>query len=89
MDSSFFIKQAKELLIESNFEIANIDIMILLEKPKLKEYKPLMQENLAKLLEIDKDKVSVKATTYELMGPVGQSEGIQVESIVLLKKISL
>jgi 2-C-methyl-D-erythritol 2,4-cyclodiphosphate synthase len=48
-----------------------------------------MQQNLARLLEIDSDKVSVKATTYELMGPVGQSEGIQVESIVLLKKINL
>lgn len=89
MDSSFFILKAKDLLNEVGYEIANIDIMILLEKPKLKDYKPLMQENLARLLEIDKDKISVKATTYELMGPVGQSEGIQVESIVLIKKVSL
>ena len=48
-----------------------------------------MQDNLSKLLSIDKDKISVKATTYELMGPIGQSEGIQVESIVLLKKNSI
>ncbi len=89
MDSSYFIKQAKELLETKKYDIQNIDIMILLEKPKLKEYKPLMQENLSKLLSIDKDKISVKATTYELMGPIGQSEGIQVESIVLLKKNSL
>lgn len=89
MDSSYFILKAKELLQSSGYEISNIDIMILLEKPKLKDYKSLMQQNLARLLEIDSDKVSVKATTYELMGPVGQSEGIQVESIVLLKKINL
>lgn len=89
IDSSFFIKQAKQILIDSGYEIANIDIMILLEKPKLKEYKQIMQKNLAQLLDINKDLVSVKATTYELMGPVGQSEGIQVESIVLLKKVSL
>jgi len=89
IDSSFFIKQAKQLLIDNNYEIANIDLMILLEKPKLKDYKKQIQQNLAELLDINKDLISVKATTYELMGPVGQSEGIQVESIVLLKKVSL
>lgn len=87
MDSSYFITSAKKVLNDAGYEIANIDIMILLEKPKLKNYKHLMQENLSNLLGIDKDLVSVKATTYELMGPVGQSEGIQVESIVLIKKI--
>ena len=89
MDSRYFLKQAKQELVSHGYEIANIDIMILLEKPKLKEYKTLMQKNVAENLGIDSDKVSVKATTYELMGPVGQSEGIQVESIVLIKKISL
>ena len=63
--------------------------MILLEKPKLKNYKTQIQQNVADLLGINKDLVSIKATTYELMGPVGQSEGIQVESIVLLKKVIL
>ena len=86
IDSSFFIKKAKELLNETGYEISNIDIMIFLEKPKLKDYKSLMQKNLANLLEIELDKISVKATTYELMGPIGQSEGIQVESVVLLEK---
>lgn len=86
INSGYFIKKAKELLEQSCYEISNIDIMILLEKPKLKDYKNMMRENLALLLQIDIDKISVKATTYELMGPVGQSEGIQVESIVLIKK---
>lgn len=89
IDSSYFVKKAKQLVQDNNYEIANIDIMILLEKPKLKNYKTQIQQNVADLLGINKDLVSIKATTYELMGPVGQSEGIQVESIVLLKKVIL
>lgn len=86
IDSSFFMIEAKKYLKTYKYEISNLDIMIFLEKPKLKEYKEEMRKNISTLLEIDIDKVCVKATTYEQKGVIGSSEGIQAESIVLIKK---
>ena len=86
IDSSFFMIEAKNLLKEHKYEIANLDIMIFLERPKLKDYKEAMRKNIATLLEIDINQVCVKATTYEQKGIIGSSEGIQAESIVLIRK---
>lgn len=88
IDSSFFLKEANKLLKQYQYEISNIDVMIFLERPKLKDYKEQMRKNISQLLEIDINKVCVKATTYEQKGVIGSSEGIQAESIVLIKKVS-
>ena len=86
-DSSKFLLDVKNKLIEHNYEIVNIDIMIYLEKPKLKEYKKQMEENISNILNISSDLISVKATTFEKKGPIGSSEGVASEAFVLIKKI--
>ena len=64
----------------------NIDSTICLQKPKLIDLIPLMQEKLEEVLNLDKGSVSVKATTTEKLGFVGREEGVSAYAIVLLSK---
>ena len=68
------------------YTIGNIDITVLAQKPKLKEYIPKMEETLARILGMDIDDISIKATTTEKLGFEGREEGISVHAVVLLKK---
>ena len=85
IDSSYFLQDVKERLNKAQYEIANLDCMIYLEKPKIASLKKQMAFNIASCLSIDPSKVSVKATTFEKKGPIGTSEGIAAEAIVLIK----
>ena len=86
IDSSLLIKKAMELIKEKGYKVNNIDTSIILEEPKLKPYILKMRENISNLLEIEIDKVSVKAGTNEKIGEIGQGEAIEATSIVLLVK---
>lgn len=86
-DSSLFLLDAKNKLKKLSYQVVNIDAMIYLEKPKLKNYIYLMEENISRILEISSNDVSIKATTFEKKGPIGSSEGIACETYVLIKKI--
>lgn len=79
-----FLIHANKLLKEKNGHINNIDITVICEKPHLSKYKELMQNNLAKILSIEQNKVSVKATTTEKMGFTGRGEGIAVQAIATI-----
>ena len=68
-----------------NFEVANIDILVVLEEPKLSPYLPKMQENIAKLIETSISNVSIKASTNEGIDEVGNKNAIIAYAIVLLK----
>ncbi len=63
----------------------NLDSIIIAEKPKLKSYIGEMRENLASVLKINVDQLSIKATTTEHMGFTGREEGIVAQAMVLLK----
>ncbi len=86
-DSSKFLEDAFNKLKEAKYQIANIDIMIYLEKPKLKQYKKQMEENISKILNINSNLVSIKATTYEEQGLIGSKEGIACDAYVLIKRV--
>ena len=86
IDSSILIRRIVIMMKERNYVINNIDISITLEKPKIKNYIQAMRENLAKLLETNIENVSIKAGTNEGVGPLGQSEAVKAEAIVLLKE---
>jgi 2-C-methyl-D-erythritol 2,4-cyclodiphosphate synthase len=76
----------KEILKEKAYQINNIDVIIYLEKPNLKNYKREMAKNISHHLDISADIVNVKATTMEKQGVIGNEMGIASEAIVLLKK---
>ena len=86
IDSSILFKKVVSLMKDKGYRLNNIDIMITLETPKLKDYINQMRENLANLLETSIDNVSVKAGTNEKLGPLGNSEAVKAEAIVLLKE---
>ena len=86
IDSSFIVKKVVFMMLKKGYVVNNVDVSITLEKPKLKDYIELMRENVARLLEVELDQVSVKAGTNEKMGEVGRGEAIEASSIILLRK---
>ncbi len=86
-DSSLFVLQAMELVKKYGYIINNIDITIVLEKPKLSQYILEMRKQVAKLLETNINNVSIKAQTNEKMDMLGKNEAIEASAIVLLKKV--
>ena len=82
--SSYFLADAVKRIREAGFEINNIDATIILQKPKLEEFIPQMKYNLAYSMLIDESKVSIKATTTDHLGFVGDSSGWAVQAIATL-----
>jgi len=85
-DSFVFLAEAVRMMKEKEFSIANLDSTINLEKPKLRPFIDRMRENLARVLEIETDCVSVKAKTGETVDAVGNSKAVKTEAVVLLVK---
>lgn len=86
MDSSLIVKDAVSEVDSRGYEVNNIDVFVSLEKPKLKNYIEQMRNNLATLLKVSIEQVSIKAGTNEGCGEVGCGEAIEATSIVSLKK---
>lgn len=86
ISSLILLKKVKELIAEQMYKINNIDTVIQAEQPKLIGFIFLIKEKLAEILELDPDQVSVKATTMEGLGPIGEEKGISVHAIALLEK---
>ena len=83
-DSFVFLKHTVELMKEKGFRVVNVDSTISLEKPKLRPFIDKMRENLARMLEIKLDCVSIKAKTGEGLDAVGEEKAIKAEAVVLL-----
>ena len=81
------LQKVNGLVLSKGYKISNTDNIILAEKPKMKDIIPLMRENLSKILKIPQDSISIKATTMEKLGPIGEGQAIAVQSVVLLEKI--
>lgn len=87
ISSVLLLEKVNELVLSKGYKISNTDNIILAEKPKMKDIIPLMRENLSKILKIPQDSISIKATTMEKLGPIGEGQAIAVQSVVLLEKI--
>ena len=84
--SNIFLEKAIRLVREKGFDIVNIDTVIILEKPRLKPYIPAIRENMARILSIRPDMISVKATTHEKMGFAGEEKGWACHALVMVQK---
>ncbi|MFW6226810.1 MAG: 2-C-methyl-D-erythritol 2,4-cyclodiphosphate synthase [Bacteroidota bacterium] len=84
IDSKIILKKTIQLIREKGYDIGNIDTTICLQKPRLLSHIPLMQEALAKVMEISQQKIAIKATTTERLGFVGVEQGISAYAVVLL-----
>ena len=83
-DSLQLLARCMELVRERGYGVGNADMMLLLERPKIKDYVPRMREKIAAVLGVSAEDVSVKATTGERMGFVGREEGVEATAVVLL-----
>jgi len=86
IDSKILLKRSYELVKQKGYKLVNLDTSISAQQPKLKPFIPQMEEAMAKVLEVDVDCLSVKATTTEKLGFEGREEGISVTAVVLLQK---
>jgi len=79
------LSRVQKMIEDKGYCCENLDSIIIAEKPKLKPYIGEMRENIASVLKINVDQLSIKATTTEHMGFTGREEGIVAQAIVLLK----
>jgi 2-C-methyl-D-erythritol 2,4-cyclodiphosphate synthase len=85
-DSRILLKQVYKLIKQQGYCLANIDVTVIAESPKMTPHIELMRENLAADLISDKNQINVKATTTEKLGFIGREEGIAVHAVCLLLK---
>lgn len=79
------LAETVKIVGSKGYRIVNIDIMALLEEPRLAEYREEMRQSLADTLRIEVSQISIKATTTEGLGFTGRGEGIAAQSIVLVE----
>lgn len=84
VSSLVFVKEALELVRAEDYEICNIDSVIICERPRIAPHVSDIKENLSRAMDIDDKAVSVKATTTDKMGFTGRGEGIAAYAVVLV-----
>ena len=85
-DSKELLRIVMEKVRAKGWEVSNVDITIALQAPKIGKLVPRMRDVLASVMDIEKEQVSVKATTTERLGFVGRGEGCEVWAVALLHK---
>lgn len=86
IDSKILLQKVMKLIQEEKCKISNVDVTILLQKPKLRNYIDSMRDILSNIMEINKSQISVKATTTEGLGFVGREEGVAAHCVCILKQ---
>jgi len=84
-DSLVFLRHAVQLAGERGYKLVNVDSTVILERPKLKDFRQGIRERLAEALGLDLDRVSVKFKTAEKVGPVGEGRSAEAQAVVTLK----
>ncbi|HIE34878.1 MAG TPA: 2-C-methyl-D-erythritol 2,4-cyclodiphosphate synthase [Campylobacterales bacterium] len=85
IDSKILLKSVKDILDNTGFEIVNIDLTIIAQKPKISPFKDKIKKTLSQVLKIDRSKINIKATTAEKLGFIGREEGVAVQSVANLR----
>lgn len=86
-ESMQFLLHALSLVKEKGYELVNLDTTVILERPKLKDYRVRIREHIASQMGLSVDVVSVKFKTAEKVGPVGEGKSAEAQAIVMLRRI--
>ena len=84
-DSRMLLRTVREKIHAAGYRVGNVDVTLIAQKPKLKDYIPKMMENIAEDLQVSLSQVNVKATTEERLGCTGREEGIACHAVCLLE----
>ena len=88
IDSKILLRKVIELIATKGYCVGNIDATICAQRPKINPHIPAMKACLAKVMGIDEDDISIKATTTERLGFVGKEEGMSAYAVALIQKTS-
>ena len=88
IDSSILLEKVNFLLMKTDYVIANIDLTIIAQAPKMSPHIQAMSQTLAGILSIEKTQINIKATTTESLGFAGREEGIAVHAVAMLYRNS-
>lgn len=86
IDSKILLAEVMKLIQTKGYSVVNIDSTVILERPKLNPHIPQMQQVIAKILEVEEDAVSIKATTHEKVDSFGEGKAIKAYAACLLNK---
>lgn len=87
IDSKLLLRDTIKLLRDAGYELGNIDATVAAERPKLNPHIPAMKKTLAKVMNVDEEDISIKATTTEKLGFTGRQEGISAYATVLIHRM--
>lgn len=85
-DSLLLLKIVAQKVCDAGYRVGNIDVTLIAQKPKLKDFLPQMEANIAGAVGVTADRVNVKATTEEKLGFTGSGEGMACHAVCLLEK---
>lgn len=86
IDSTILLERVVQAIGAKGYSVSNLDCTILAQKPKLAGFIPAMKMRIADVLQVDPDRVNVKATTEEHLGFTGREEGIAAHAVCLLNE---
>lgn len=87
-ESAQFLRHARALIEGAGYRTVNVDVVVVLERPKLLPHREAIRRNLCAVLGLPADAVSVKAKTSEGVGPVGMGEAVEAHATALLTRVS-
>ena len=86
-DSMELLREVYRKISEKGYRVGNIDVTMIAQRPKLKDFIPQMQDNIAAAVGVTPDRVNVKATTEERLGFTGTGEGMSCHAVCLLEEM--
>ncbi len=86
INSKILLKEVFKMIEKLGYSIVNVDVSIILEKPKLKDHLNEMKFEISKCINVSKENINIKATTSEKLGFIGRGEGVACQAITLLTK---
>ena len=88
-DSRMLLREVAKKIAAAGYQVSNIDVTMIAQRPKLKDYIPQMLQNIASDLNINENQVNIKATTEEKLGFTGSGEGMSCHAVCLLEDAKL
>ncbi|HMW37208.1 MAG TPA: 2-C-methyl-D-erythritol 2,4-cyclodiphosphate synthase [bacterium] len=86
ISSLILLEKVNALITERNYRVGNVDATLVLQKPKIAPHVPAMKKNIAAVLHVEEERVSIKATTSEGLGFVGVGDGVVAYAVALVFK---
>ncbi len=86
VNSRVFLEHAHKLIQKSGYHVVNVDAVIILEQPKIGPYRDAIRKNVADVLEIETERVGLKAKTAEGIGPVGEGQMAEAQAVALIAR---